>query len=65
MDFCCNEKKIIIELDGSQHKELEHMAADKERGMELRKRGYTVLRFNNNDLDRNIEGVLETIRLSI
>lgn len=61
VDFCCNSKKIIIELDGSQHKQDTKLLQDKERDRFLEKQGYTILRFNNNDVDNNIEGVFEKI----
>jgi very-short-patch-repair endonuclease len=65
IDFCCNEKKLIIELDGSQHKESLDMKSDTMRDSYFNDQGYKVLRFNNNDVDGNIEGVLETIRLAV
>ena len=58
VDFCCNEKKLIIEIDGSQHQFLEK---DKLRDQFFIKLGYKVLRFWNNDLDNNLEGVLKKI----
>jgi very-short-patch-repair endonuclease len=64
-DFCCQEKKIIIELDGGQHALLEISEKDKLKQQFFEKNGYAVLRFWNNDIDHNMEGVLETIRKSI
>ena len=49
VDFCAPRKKIIIELDGSQH--LEQEAYDQERTEYLQSKGYTVLRFWNNDVN--------------
>lgn len=65
VDFCCQEKKLIVELDGSHHNINENKNADAERQFFLESKGYKVLRFWNNDLDINLEGVLETIRKSI
>ena len=65
VDFCCQEKKLVIELDGGQHSELEITAKDKEKQSFLENSGYKVLRFWNNDVDSNIEGVLETIRKEV
>jgi len=56
VDFVCLEEKLIIELDGGQH--AESVEYDQERDSWLRKQGYTVLRFWNNDVLRNLEGVL-------
>ena len=58
-DFACLEKKLIIELDGTQHAENQH---DKERTLYLEDHGFTVLRFWNNEIDKNLIGCLERIR---
>jgi len=62
VDFCCDEKKLVIELDGGQHNERNSSQADSVRSEFLQSEGYTVLRFWNNELESNIEGVLEAIR---
>lgn len=59
-DFACIEKKLIIELDGSQH--LEQEEYDKERTKYLELQGYKVIRFWNSDVMNNIEGVILAIR---
>ena len=59
VDFACPQAKLAIELDGSQHA-LEH-DADEQRSAELRRYGYRVLRFWNNDVIENLDGVLITI----
>lgn len=61
VDFCCDEKKLVIELDGGQHNESEFQFRDLKRENYLKKEGYTVLRFWNNEIDQDIEGVLEKI----
>jgi PTH1 family peptidyl-tRNA hydrolase len=58
-DFICLEKKLIIEIDGSQHEE--NAKADEARSAYLAKTGHKVLRFWNNEVLENIEGVLQTI----
>lgn len=63
VDFVWVERRLIIELDGGQH--AERMAYDQQRDTWLRKQGYTVLRFWNNELIQQLEGVLETIRSAI
>jgi very-short-patch-repair endonuclease len=55
-DFVCIEKKLIIELDGGQH--LEQQEYDQERTSYLESQGYTVLRFWNKDVLKNIDGVI-------
>ncbi|SDX97509.1 Very-short-patch-repair endonuclease [Allochromatium warmingii] len=60
VDFISFEKKIVIELDGGQH--LENREYDQQRDDCLRANGYRVLRFWNNEVIDNIDGVLEVIR---
>jgi very-short-patch-repair endonuclease len=60
VDFVCFEKKLIIELDGGQH--ARDRAKDYERDKKLSEGGYTVLRFWNNEVLKNLEGVMEVVR---
>jgi very-short-patch-repair endonuclease len=59
VDFCAPRKKLIIELDGSQH--LAQAEYDDERTKYLEAHGYRVLRFWNNDVMNDIEAVLKVI----
>jgi len=59
IDFVNLERKIIIELDGGQHLQNKK---DKIRDSWLEEQGYEVLRFWDNEVFYNIEGVLEFIR---
>jgi very-short-patch-repair endonuclease len=61
VDFYCASKKIVIELDGSQHFENEGQEKDKLRDEYLNKSGIKVLRYSNLDIDRNFEGVCTDI----
>jgi hypothetical protein len=58
VDFVCREKHLIVEVDAGQHAENER---DVVRDRWLVDHNYQVLRFWNNDVIENIEGVLETI----
>jgi len=58
VDFCCLHAKLIVELDGSQHAD---NVSDEERTRYLATHGFRVLRFWNNDVNDNLEGVIETI----
>ncbi len=58
-DFACLEQKTIIELDGGQHSE--QLAYDEQRTSFLRAHGWKVLRFWNNDVLNNLEGVFSII----
>ena len=58
VDFCCLDKKLIIELDGSQHL---NSRSDTIRDDWLKKEGFTVLRFWDNETLQNTEAVMEKI----
>lgn len=60
-DFICFENKILIEVDGGQHVA---NAKDLERDVWFKKQGFRVLRFWNNEVLENMEGVLEVIKMS-
>ena len=62
-DFICLELKLIIEIDGSQH--YDQFDKDTERTLFLNQRGFKIVRFWNNELFDNLEGVLERIRLGV
>ena len=61
VDFVCRHKKLVIEIDGGQHNTDNNIIYDNERTNFLETEGYKVLRFWNNDIDNNIEGVYEEI----
>ncbi|MGE5464863.1 MAG: endonuclease domain-containing protein [Syntrophothermus sp.] len=63
VDFCAPRKKLIIELDGSQH--LEQREYDDERTKYFESMGYRVLRFWNNEVMNDIEGVIRAIMQSM
>jgi very-short-patch-repair endonuclease len=58
-DFVCRERLLIIEVDGGQHNE---SSTDAIRDQHLIADGFRVLRFWNNDVLGNLEGVLVTIQ---
>ena len=62
-DFCCPERGIIIELDGGHH--ALQTGIDRVRDTRLQQAGYRVLRFWNNDVIQNTDGVLDRIRLAV
>jgi len=60
VDFICVNENLIIELDGGQH--ASHIGYDEIRTAFLNSCGYRVLRFWNNEVLENIEGVVEHIQ---
>ncbi|MGH6726414.1 MAG: endonuclease domain-containing protein [Pseudolabrys sp.] len=59
VDFCCESARLIIELDGGQH--AVPSPGEARRTTELEAFGFLVLRFWNNEVLSNIDGVVETI----
>ena len=59
VDFICTNNKLIIEIDGGQHADA--IEYDQKRTTFLESKGYTVIRFWNNEVLTSIEGVYETI----
>ncbi len=59
VDFVCLEQKVIIELDGGQH--VVNQQKDQDRTKFLNSLGFQVLRFWNNDVFENIEGILQNM----
>lgn len=58
-DFYCSKKLLVIELDGAQH--LENKEYDKEREEYFSNLGITTVRFWNNEVNTNIDGILKII----
>jgi very-short-patch-repair endonuclease len=61
-DFVCLERKLVIEIDGGQHSENKK---DVVRTKFLENEGYTVIRFWNNDVLGNIDGLLSSLSLTL
>jgi very-short-patch-repair endonuclease len=62
VDFASHKARVVIEVDGGQHAENE---TDDVRAKFIEGQGYRVMRFWNNDVLNNIEGVLEAIQAAI
>jgi very-short-patch-repair endonuclease len=62
-DFVCRSLKLVIELDGGQHA----LSTDKDgqRTAYLERQGYHVLRFWNNDVLGNVDGVITVIEMAL
>tara|TARA_R110002072_G_C7640640_1_gene507762 strand:- start:174 stop:581 length:408 start_codon:yes stop_codon:yes gene_type:complete len=64
-DFACEEAKLIVELDGDTHGDPAQQAHDAGRTAFLQSHDWQVIRFWNSDLLDNIDGVLDTIQLTL
>lgn len=61
VDFYCPDRKLVVELDGSQHYEPSSETYDADRDAYLESLGLRVLRFSNSDVDTQFESVCQTI----
>ena len=61
VDFYCPSAKVIVELDGGQHFTQEGAREDQVRDKYLESLGFTILRFSDREVFKDIEGVLEKI----
>jgi very-short-patch-repair endonuclease len=61
VDFYCPELKLAIEIDGGVHYYDSRAIFDKQRQRDIEDLGIKVLRYTNNDVIKNIEGVLNNI----
>jgi very-short-patch-repair endonuclease len=60
-DFVCREKKLIVEIDGATHSTDAEIARDARRTRYLASDGYRVIRFSNERVFENVDGVMEEI----
>jgi len=61
VDFYCPSKKVVIEIDGATHWTEEELRKDRKRQDTIEALGIRVLRFTNDDVYKNKEGVLDAI----
>jgi len=61
VDFYCPKAKLVIEIDGGQHYSEEGRKKDTVRDGYLAGLGFTVLRFSDREVLKNIDGVIERI----
>jgi very-short-patch-repair endonuclease len=64
-DFICFSANLVVELDGESHDFAERQAKDARRDAFFSAEGFQVLRFTNEQVMSNLEGVVEAIRLTI
>jgi very-short-patch-repair endonuclease len=61
LDFVCHSRRLVVEVDGSQHAEERQAQHDFVRDAILRRHGYEVLRVSASDVMRNLEGVMAQV----
>ena len=61
-DFVCHAARLIVELDGESHDFESRQERDRARDEWFASQGYRVLRYTNDDVLRNLAGVVENIR---
>lgn len=64
VDFACSSHRLIVELDGSQHAQAEQAEHDAARTAFLQANGWTILRFWNDDVVRDMDNVCQNIVIS-
>lgn len=64
-DFVCREAKLVVEVDGATHSTDDEIRGDERRAAFLRAQGYRIARFANEEVYRNLDGVLETTLAAI
>jgi very-short-patch-repair endonuclease len=64
-DFYCRKAGLVIELDGSQHYDLEHMQYDTKRTEYFHDLNIEVLRFTNTEIKKNLQGVCYVIEKTV
>jgi very-short-patch-repair endonuclease len=60
-DFACFDARLVVEVDGATHSTEAEIARDAARSSALAEQGYAILRFTNEEVFRNLEGILDTI----
>ena len=63
VDFAANEPKLVIEIDGATHADRE--AEDAVRTRYLEQEGYTVIRFSNSNVCKDMDGVMLELALAV
>ena len=65
VDFIALHIGLVIEVDGGQHFEQEQMKKDKDRSEFLQNYRLTIIKYNNNEVMTNVDGVIEDLNYKI
>jgi very-short-patch-repair endonuclease len=63
-DFVCHSARLVVELDGESHDFESRQQSDERRDAWFETQGYRVLHFTNDDVLKNLSGVVEAIRIA-
>jgi very-short-patch-repair endonuclease len=61
VDFYCPEQSLVIEVDGESHADADQIVKDKQREAYMQSLGLRVIRYINDDIMKNLGGVLEDL----
>ena len=65
VDFVCLDSNLVIEVDGGYHSEPEQMRYDENRTIRLNHLGFKVLRYQNDDIQSDIDSIIEEIQANL
>jgi very-short-patch-repair endonuclease len=65
VDFYCPEQSLVIEVDGDSHAEDEQIQKDQRRNKYLQSLGLRVVRYRNDDIMKNLDGVLKDLQTRV
>src|SRR5574341_241093 len=65
VDFYCPEQSLVIEVDGDSHADAEQIQKDQRRDRYLQSIGLRVVRYKNDDIMKNLDGVLEDLQTRV
>ena len=61
VDFYCPEQSLVIEIDGDSHADAKQIRKDQRRDRYLQSIGLSVVRYTNDEIMKNLDGVLEDL----
>jgi cyclase len=64
-DIYCHKLRLIIEVDGSVHNQPETKLLDHQKEIDLKELGYSVIRFSNDEVLKNLEAVLKKVSILV
>jgi very-short-patch-repair endonuclease len=65
VDFYCHKARLVVELDGGYHLDNDQFVYDNSRTLELKRFGLRILRFSNEEVEKDIEAVIRRIKIHL